>query len=53
MSSKKHDDTEGVAVRLDSAPDHRADGVPVSIPEDASVAESKSGHKANTTKEKD
>lgn len=36
MSSKKHDDTEGVPVRLDGAPDHRADGVPVAIPESAS-----------------
>ena len=52
MSGKKHDDTEGVAVRLDAAPDHREAGVPVSLPADDSAQEPKSGQSAASTKEK-
>lgn len=44
MAKQKHDDTEGVPVRLDGAPDHRQDGVAVAVPE--------YGQQAETPKEK-
>lgn len=51
----KSEPVEGVPVRLDSAPDHRAAGVAVVVPEDVSapsVPEPKSGQTAASNKEK-
>lgn len=56
MPSKKAEPAEGVAPHISNKPDRYEAGVPVSVksvPADASTSESKSGQKANTTKEKD
>jgi hypothetical protein len=54
MPSKKAEPAEGVPVRINNKPDRYAEtGVAVRVPRDASVAESKAGQQANTTKEKD
>jgi hypothetical protein len=51
---KKDEPAEGVAPRINNKPDRYAEtGVRVAVPTDVSAAESKSGQKANTTKEKD
>jgi hypothetical protein len=53
-AKKKADADPGVAVNPPHTEDRYAErGVPVSVPADASDSESKSGQKANTTKEKD
>lgn len=52
MASRKPAPVEGVALNIGNTRDRFGDGVAVSVPEDASTTESKSGQKAAPTKEK-